>query len=159
MSFIRPPTIVEESQLTRCFKMLLERLETIDMRYERLEQHMQHEQDIMLRHVNTSPWGLDISLCLYDHLFAKHASPSERARSFNVKTKWANMEWEDPMSDAALEGRFDDGLRDACDLEVMERLLPREENDQSPLLTSTQELNLPNDFRLATYRPPISRIH
>ena len=121
--------------------MLIERLDTIDVRCERLEKHMQREQEIVSGHVNTSPWGLDVSLYVYDHLFATRSIPFQRADSYYVKTNWANEGWEDRMIVAAMKGRFDGELRGICDLEKMKRLLPRKEDDEGPLLTSTMGLN------------------
>lgn len=129
--------MIEESQLTRCFEMLIERLDTVESRCETLEKHMQYEQDIKLGRINTSPWGLDISLYVYDHLFADESRPFERAHSYYVKTSQRDTEWEDLILNAALEGRFDDELRGSCDLEAMKQLLPRRENDKGPLMTST----------------------
>ena len=121
--------------------MLIERLDTIDVRCERLEKHMQREQEIVSGHVNTSPWGLDVSLYVYDHLFAYQSRPFQRAHSYYVKTNWANEGWEDRMLSAAMEGRFDDELRGICDLEALKRLLHRTKDDEAPLLTSTVGLN------------------
>ena len=48
-------TMIEESRLTRCFEMLIERLDTIESRCERLERYMQNEQEIKLgriKHLN-----------------------------------------------------------------------------------------------------------
>ena len=86
---------------------------------------------------------MDVTLYLYDHLFAEESRPFERADSYYVKTNWEDTQyrWEDQISKAALEGQFDDELCGYCDLEAMKQMLPRRENDSGPLQTSTIGLN------------------
>ena len=114
-------TMIEESQLTKCFEMLIERLDAVEAKCEYFQKYIELEQNNKLGHINTWVWGQDVDL--YVHEPRVPSKLFERPQAFLVKTNFYDPGWQYRMSwKNTLDGDFDDVLC-GCDLALTKRLL------------------------------------
>ena len=120
--------LVEESHLTKCFEMLIERLDAVESSCENIQKTLEFEQHNKVGFINTLAWGLDVDLYVHDPLYPNRLGPFGRPYAFLVKTNWHDVEWGYRLSlQEALDGSFDDDLYGKCDVDLTKKLLAEEE--------------------------------
>ena len=124
------PAMLDESHLTKCFEMLIERLDSIETNCDAFQTYTDVEQNNRVGCIDTLAWGLDVDL--FVHKPRVPLKPFERPVAFLMKTSFFDSLWQYRMSLQDVEhGKFDDVFR-GCDLAYTKKLLS--EMDEKPVM-------------------------
>lgn len=118
--------MIEESHLTKCFEMMIERLTALECKTDAVQTHLSQMENGRIGCVDTKVWGLDVDLFVHKPLYPPRYV-FERPDAFLLKTDWYDVEWGNRLCmQGAIDGRYDDDLAGLCDIETLKKLLSEE---------------------------------
>lgn len=118
--------MIEESHLTECFEMMIERLTALECKTDAVHRYISKRENRRTGCVDATIWGLNVDLFVHKPLYPL-VDPFERPDAYLLKINWFDVEWGNRLCmQKAIDGHFDEDLKGLCDIETMKKMLLEE---------------------------------
>lgn len=117
---------MDDSPLTKCFEMLVERLTVLEKNVDQVRTILSREQDHKRGYINTAMWGWKMQLFVHEPIDQRTWDVFERPAAYYIQTNVEDYQQMDKyIMQQALDGLYDNEF-DPCCMQTLKRRLVQE---------------------------------